>query len=66
MSDQLAEIKRALNEPLKPCPFCGGENITLHKGKFLIEYQCDSCQACGGASTNEQIAYWAWQQRNVT
>ena len=37
-----------MSEQLKPCPFCGGENLKITGFSFVIELrvQCDDCGCC--------------------
>jgi Lar family restriction alleviation protein len=34
-------------EKLKPCPFCGSENVTLRKLDILRYIECRDCKATG-------------------
>lgn len=58
------EIKRAMNEELKPCPFCGGKaEISLLLSNYGV-----ACTSCMGAifpakeQTREE-AIKAWNRR---
>lgn len=50
---------------LKPCPFCGGENLNVRKGKYMWWIEC--CNAyCGGSSGAKHYkkeAIEAWNRR---
>jgi Lar family restriction alleviation protein len=57
-------------EKLKPCPFCGSENIRLYGGNFLGDHCGVVCEDCGAQSkTNillvkgEEKAIEAWNRR---
>lgn len=54
-----------LNE-LKPCPFCGNQNIqTLVDDDDSVEYSmiCTKCRANGPWKTTDQLARDAWNKR---
>ena len=51
---------------LKPCPFCGSENLTLLKpipGFATSFVRCNSCRAFGPDSDNTDQAAKAWNNR---
>lgn len=53
-----------MREPLKPCPFCGGEPELWHNKAWDYVVRCTSC----GARTrqhheNENGAMMAWNRR---
>ncbi len=60
-----------MTEKLKPCPFCGGEEISVGSfgaasGTFLHYVKCEECD---GASTNHQFedeAIAAWNRRALS
>lgn len=53
------------DDKLKPCPFCGGNNVnkcsTLPNGQAWI--CCDDCEMDGPHSATEAEAITAWNQR---
>lgn len=52
-------------EELKPCPFCGSENIREHSG-YPLEYWSVKCLDCGGRMQfygSQQQAINAWNRR---
>lgn len=60
-----------MSEELKPCPFCGNEQIAIHHGslykqRIVPSYWC-SCMDCN-ASTSvfmcKQEAIEAWNRRS--
>ena len=52
---------------LKPCPFCGGENIELEYEEEIIWYRCRDCEATGPTTTKysgeEDEEYINWNTR---
>ena len=50
---------------LKPCPFCGGTNLNIRKGKYMWWVVCCNadCGASGGAKTYKTVAIEAWNRR---
>lgn len=64
-----------MSDELKPCPFCGGEDID---GDFVIGHQggditkplvasgCWNCSACGPDKPTKQEAIEAWNKRAPT
>lgn len=54
-----------MNNKLKPCPFCGGENVTITREKPLHEdsFCIIECEDCGAAvsfvnSTGDGTQVW--------
>ena len=49
---------------LKPCPFCGGQNINIRKGKYAWNIECYNAD-CGAYITKvlKQTAIEAWNRR---
>lgn len=48
-----------MNIDLKPCPFCGGKNLSIHlKGMYDRKYAvcCNTCDARGGRKQDKKIA----------
>ena len=45
---------------LKPCPFCGGEDILFHEANRTYQADCRDCEASAqyAYSRKEAIANW--------
>jgi Lar family restriction alleviation protein len=61
---------QAVNEKLKPCPFCGREKIIIHSIDPDIERLadnfwavCTSCVSFGPLSNTKKEAIAAWNKR---
>ena len=55
-----------MSEGLKPCPFCGGEDIAIGKLEILcIKYfiWCKTCEACSSSFLSLDDAINAWNRR---
>ena len=50
---------------MKPCPFCGNENVEVQKlvSSFWVECQNEDCWANGPLSDSEEEAIERWQKR---
>lgn len=48
-------------ENLKPCPFCGSEEVELHKGHFTV--YCIACGAEGARFVSDENAVKGWNHR---
>lgn len=50
---------------LKPCPFCGGTNLNLLKGKYMWWVECCNadCGATGGRKSLKKVAIVVWNWR---
>ena len=51
---------------LKPCPFCGGKNITVFmKGLDRLKYAavCEDCDARAGRKPTKKEALEEWNRR---
>lgn len=58
-------VSEALN--LKPCPFCGSDDLDMYAGRYRDEYQI-YCEECGGRvgfykSREEAIEHWNRRSR---
>ena len=56
------------NPELKPCPFCGSENLTLKEigGMYNLAIECEDCLACGSIKKDldkGETAIAAWNRR---
>ena len=54
-----------MSEKLKPCPFCGSENLYIDSGEFFREYEI-RCTKCGGRICwfdTKAEAITAWNRR---
>ncbi len=50
-------------EKLKPCPFCGSENINLRAAMGETWVFCHGCAASTNMKSSEESAVTAWNQR---
>lgn len=50
-------------EKLKPCPFCGSENIELVAGDAWPWVRCRSCLASSAMEDAEEDAIEKWNRR---
>ena len=48
---------------LKPCPFCGGEDLTMVECEEMFFVGCYDCTTCGPAEETEEAATEAWNRR---
>ena len=50
---------------LKPCPFCGGTDLNVKKGKYMWWVECCNadCRASGGCQHYKKEAIEAWNRR---
>lgn len=49
---------------LKPCPFCGGTNLTIinvYGEEYYVD--CSTCTTCGPGGETEEEAIKAWNRR---
>lgn len=53
----------SLNFKLKPCPFCGYEEVTIKQFVDLFLIKCHSCEAEGPTSVNQEKAVHLWNNR---
>lgn len=54
-----------MEEELKPCPFCGGDELShgyIQAGVIMGNVECHSCNACIWADS-ESEAITAWNTR---
>jgi Lar family restriction alleviation protein len=57
-----------MDEPLKPCPFCGGVQVAINKPNLRspwqwMECEAEKCLAEGPVKNNEMDAVNAWNRR---
>ena len=54
-----------MKNELKTCPFCGGTNLNLRKGKYMWWVECCNadCAATSGAKSLKKKAVEAWNRR---
>ena len=48
---------------LKPCPFCGGTNLTMVSCEGEYYAGCFTCHTCGPGGTSREEAIEAWNRR---
>lgn len=48
---------------LEPCPFCGGENLTIVEDEKKFFVGCYDCITCGPEQETEEAAVEAWNRR---
>lgn len=56
----------ALDKPLKPCPFCGSDNIEIVEGKSLVDgffCHCFNCNMMTQATDSRESAISRWNRR---
>lgn len=55
-------------DKLKPCPFCGSNDVSLFLPEFnhiIVCIQCVECSAHGGKETSDKAAIRAWNLRKI-
>jgi Lar family restriction alleviation protein len=50
-----------MSEKLKPCPFCGGNNLSV-KGVTVYWVECNDCNAASSVHKTEEEAIEAWNR----
>lgn len=50
-------------EELKPCPFCGGREIIIKRGKYVWWCKCKHCGTESGVRVKKREAIEAWNRR---
>ena len=48
---------------LKPCPFCGGEDLMMVDDDDYFFVGCNTCDTCGPGEGTEEEAIEAWNKR---
>jgi Lar family restriction alleviation protein len=51
------------SEKLKPCPFCGGDNLRIHRGVSVYYGYCCGCGCQSAWGGSEQAAREKWNTR---
>ncbi len=55
-----------MNEKLKPCPFCGNEDLRVEKGvKRMTRIRCWVCGATNGYVVGRYNAESRWNRRLI-
>lgn len=52
-----------MENELKPCPFCGGTNLTMVSCEGEHYAGCFTCHTCGPGGTSREEAIEAWNRR---
>jgi len=52
-----------MNDELKPCPFCGGEQVEMYSPFQDVYRVVCICGACGALSHTQEKAAAAWNRR---
>jgi Lar family restriction alleviation protein len=69
ISDQLERVIRNEREPLKPCPFCGSNNVrvdTFQPYEAICWVECGRCGTSGSRAYTIDEAIKAWNRRTST
>jgi Lar family restriction alleviation protein len=53
-----------MTEELKPCPFCGGSNVSTYEVKGSYSTLCVGCGGEGPEEDSEAEAIAAWNRRS--
>lgn len=48
---------------LLPCPFCGGELISVKRGKYMWWCKCEACNSESGVRSKKAEAVSLWNTR---
>ena len=54
--------EKTMNEELKPCPFCGGNNLSV-EGITFYWVECTDCNASIAGNETKEEAVEAWNRR---
>lgn len=54
-------MQKTDDEPLKPCPFCGGIALLTNWGLWRV--WCQKCKAASGDFVSKKDAIKAWNKR---
>ena len=58
--------RRRMNKPLKPCPFCGSEELDITMSDIDTFYVvCLGCGSCGRDEKRVEKAIASWNRRDV-
>ena len=50
---------------LKPCPFCGGEAVSMEPFDGVFSAMCQGCKCGGPITRQEELSIEAWNRRAV-
>lgn len=54
-----------MRENLKPCPFCGSEEVIMEDGYGLFYVRCADCGASASYCETDEEAISAWNERVI-
>lgn len=52
-------------QPIRPCPFCGGSEITVSTWEDVFFCRCMMCQAAGPERLERSWAIAMWQKQTI-
>ena len=65
LSDKVKRLEECTMDYLRPCPFCGSDEITYYGLSDKEQYyRCEKCLCMGPASTDPLSAKNSWNRRS--
>ncbi|MCK4983705.1 MAG: Lar family restriction alleviation protein [Victivallaceae bacterium] len=58
-------MSKKKKEKLKPCPFCGSENLTINHDYYPSWISCEGCGSLGPEDEDTQEAEKKWNTRII-